>query len=44
VIDRMAHAPSAYAPPNVPETGGPLALPVADTGRIPRGTPCDTPV
>lgn len=44
VIDRMAHAPSAYAPPNVPATGGPVTLPVADTGRIPRGTPCDTPV
>lgn len=41
VIDRMAHAPSAYAPPNVPAVDGPLALPVVDTGRIPRGTPCD---
>ena len=41
VIDRMAHAPSAYAPPNVPDVDGPLALPVVDTGRIARGTPCD---
>ena len=38
VRDRMAHPPSAYAPPNVPDSD---ALPVVDTRRIPRGTPCE---
>lgn len=41
VLDRMAHAPSAYAPPNVPALNGPQALPVSDTARIARGTPCE---
>jgi uncharacterized protein (DUF2235 family) len=40
VLDRLAHAPSAYAPPNLPALDGPDALPVTDTGRIPRGVPC----
>ena len=39
VLDRWAHAPSAYRPANVPEPDGASALPVSDTGRIARGTP-----
>lgn len=42
VLDRMAHGPSAYAPANLPPADGPQALPVSDTGRVPRGTPCET--
>lgn len=41
VLDRMAHEPSAYAPPNVPASSTSTALPVVDTVRIARGTPCD---
>jgi uncharacterized protein (DUF2235 family) len=40
VLDRMAHAPSAYAPKNVPAPGAAGALPVVTTRRIARGTPC----
>jgi uncharacterized protein (DUF2235 family) len=42
VLDRIGHAPSAYHPTNVPSPGGPQALPVSDTWRIQRGTPCET--
>lgn len=42
VLDRMLHAPSAYAPPNVsavlPTTGP--TLPIVGTTRVARGTPC----
>ncbi len=37
VLDRMAHAPSAYAPANLAAAG---TLPVVTTTRIARGTPC----
>jgi uncharacterized protein (DUF2235 family) len=42
VVDRMKFAQSEYAPQNVTAEllNGPNALPVSDTGRIPRGTPC----
>ena len=40
VLDRLAHAPSNYRPPNLPAPDGPQALPVVDTRRIARGTPC----
>lgn len=36
-LDRKALSECAYAPPNL---AGPSPLPVADTTRIPRGTPC----
>lgn len=41
VLDRIAHAPCAYAPPNVASLKSVAALPVVDTSRIPRGTPCE---
>jgi len=41
VLDRMAHAPSNYAPSNVPAPGGAASLPVVTTQRIARGVPCE---
>lgn len=39
VLDRIGHAPCAYAPENVPPDIA-QRLPVVDTGGIARGTPC----
>ena len=40
VLDRMNHAPSMYAPPNVVKCLNQQMLPIAETTRIARGTPC----
>lgn len=40
VLDRMAHAPCAYRPANVPDPKAIGALPVCITTRVPRGVAC----
>jgi uncharacterized protein (DUF2235 family) len=40
VLDRHAHEPSRYAPANLEAYLSGPPLPIVDTERIPRGTPC----